>query len=412
MGKYFVNPELKKSSIILLFINCIFLITTLAIIKINNDNLKEGYIKSIGVITEKINEKNPELLQYIIPSVTKEAQTKDEESGIKILKQYGLTKDLEDRLFPYVNKAILNNIYCIIILFFIMSALLFLINYFEYVYFYERIRKITKAAKKVIEGQYDIAIHEDKEGDFSKLANSFNSMKGVIRNNIDSLNKEKQFLVNLLSDISHQLKTPLSSMILYNDILLTKELSKEKRQLFLENNKKQLYRMDWLIKSILKLARLDARAIEFSKESISLNETIENSIDALREKADEAKVSVILKKTDDINFEHDRRWMEEAFINIIKNDIEHTPGGGEIKIDIIENSIYVRIEIVDTGEGISKADLPNVFKRFYKAKNSSSNSVGIGLSLSKSIIEAHNGIIEVQSKLKIGSKFIITFLKY
>ncbi|KOF56055.1 hypothetical protein AGR56_03570 [Clostridium sp. DMHC 10] len=170
--------------------------------------------------------------------------------------------------------------------------------------------------------------------------------------------------------------------------------------------------MDWLIKSILKLARLDARAIEFSKESISLNETIENSIDALREKAGEAKVSVIFKKTDDINFEHDRRWMEEAFINIIKNDIEHTPGGGEIKIDIIENSIYVRIEIVDTGEGISKADLPNVFKRFYKAKNSSSNSVGIGLSLSKSIIEAHNGIIEVQSKLKIGSKFIITFLKY
>ncbi|MCD2345545.1 HAMP domain-containing sensor histidine kinase [Clostridium guangxiense] len=412
MGKYFVNPELKKSSIILLFINCIFLITTLAIIKINNDNLKEGYIKSIGVITEKINEKNPELLQYIIPSVTKEAQTKDAESGIKILKQYGLTKDLEDRLFPYVNKAILNNIYCIIILFFIMSALLFLINYFEYAYFYERIRKITKAAKKVIEGQYDIAIDEDKEGDFSKLANSFNSMKGVIRNNIDSLNKEKQFLVNLLSDISHQLKTPLSSMILYNDILLTKELSKEKRQLFLENNKKQLYRMDWLIKSILKLARLDARAIEFSKESISLNETIENSIDALREKAGEAKVSVIFKKTDDINFEHDRRWMEEAFINIIKNDIEHTPGGGEIKIDIIENSIYVRIEIVDTGEGISKADLPNVFKRFYKAKNSSSNSVGIGLSLSKSIIEAHNGIIEVQSKLKIGSKFIITFLKY
>ncbi|KOF56054.1 hypothetical protein AGR56_03565 [Clostridium sp. DMHC 10] len=110
-----------------------------------------------------------------------------------------------------------------------MSALLFLINYFEYAYFYERIRKITKAAKKVIEGQYDIAIDEDKEGDFSKLANSFNSMKGVIRNNIDSLNKEKQFLVNLLSDISHQLKTPLSSMILYNDILLTKELSKEKK---------------------------------------------------------------------------------------------------------------------------------------------------------------------------------------
>lgn len=412
MERYFVNPELKKSSVILVFINCIFLLATLTMTKINSDNLKAGYVRSLGAVTEKVNEKNPELLQYIIPSVTKEVQVKDAEKGMKILKEYGLTEDLENKLFPYVNKVITSNYYYIIALFLIMTVLLLVINYFQYVYFYKKARNISKAAKMVVEGQYDILIDEDKEGDFSKLAHSFNSMRGIIRNNLESLNKEKQFLVNLLSDISHQLKTPLASMILYNDILLTKELTREKRQLFLENNKKQLYRMDWLIKSILKLARLDARAIEFSKENISLNQTVQNSIDALSEKAYDAKVSVTLKKTDNIKFSHDTRWMEEAFINIIKNDIEHTSAGGEVKVELIDNPIYVRVQIIDTGEGISKADLPNIFKRFYKAKNSKSDSVGIGLALSKSIIEAHGGMIEAQSEIGNGTKFIITFLKY
>lgn len=412
MENYFVNPEVRKSSAILIIINLIFLLATLTMTKINNDNLKEGYIKSLGAVTEKVSEKNPELLQYIVPAVTKEVQVKHSEKGIKILKEYGLTEDLENKLFPYVNKTIIINYYYIIALFLIMTMLLFVINYFQYVYFYKMARNISKAAKMVVEGQYDILIDEDKEGDFSKLANSFNSMRGIIRNNLESLNKEKQFLVNLLSDISHQLKTPLASMILYNDILSTKELSKEKKQLFLENNKKQLYRMDWLIKSILKLARLDARAIEFSKEKISLNETIENSIYTLKEKADEANVAVTLKQASDISFNHDRRWVEEAFINIIKNDIEHTKAGGKVEIELIENPVYVRIEIVDNGEGISKVDRPNIFKRFYKAKNSKSDSVGIGLALSKAIIEAHDGMIEVQSEVGYGTKFTITFLKY
>lgn len=412
MERYFVNPEVKKSSVILILINFIFLLATLTMTKLNNDKLKAGYIKSLGAITEKVSEKNPELLQYIVPSVTREVEAKDAEKGMKILKEYGLTEDLENKLFPYVNEAVTSNYYYIIALFLIMTMLLFIINYFQYVYFYKRARSISKAAKMVIEGQYDISIDEDKEGDFSKLARSFNSMRGIIRNNLESLNKEKQFLVNLLSDISHQLKTPLASMILYNDILLTKELSKEKKQLFLGNNKKQLYRMDWLIKSILKLARLDARAIEFSKEKISLNETIENSIYELKEKADEARVAVSLKQASNINFNHDRRWMEEALINIIKNDIEHTKAGGKVEVELIENPIYVRIEIVDNGEGINKADLPNIFKRFYKAKNSKSDSVGIGLALSKAIIEAHDGMIDVQSEVGHGTKFTITFLKY
>ncbi|MFT8312637.1 MAG: HAMP domain-containing sensor histidine kinase [Clostridium sp.] len=413
MKRYFSNPELKISSAILLSLNILFMITTIFTLKLYHDNLKKDYIKSLGAIAVRISEKSPQLESEIAPLITKEVTNEEGEKGKEILKQYGLTTTLENQLFPYINKAVVKNTCTIITIFIIMAVILFILNYLQYAYFYKYIRKLTFGAKRVLDGEYDISISEDREGDLSKLAVSFNSMRGVIRNNLDDLRKEKQFLVDLLSDISHQLKTPLSSMIVYNDILLTKKLSKEQSNTFLVNSKNQLYRMNWLIKSILKLARLDAKAIEFDKENQSLNETIEDSVEALEGKASEANVKINFKQNTQVIFEHDSEWLQEALINIIKNSIEHSKQDGKINISLNENPVYRRITIEDNGEGISEEDLPNIFKRFYKARTSNnSESVGIGLALSKSIIEAHSGIIEAQSKVNEGTKFIITFLKY
>jgi signal transduction histidine kinase len=413
MKSYFNNPEIKISSTILILVNILFMVITISTLKLYHDNLKKDYIKSLGAITVRVSEKNPELKNEIIPLITKEVSASEAEQGEHILAQYGLTKSLDNQLFPYLNKTVVKNTYSIIGIFIIMAIIFFIFNYIQNVYFYKRIRRLTFGAKRVVEGEYDISISEDKEGDMSKLAASFNSMRGIIRNNLDELKNEKKFLVDLLSDISHQLKTPLSSMIVYNDILLTKELSKEQSNTFLLSNKNQLYRMNWLIKSILKLARLDAKAIEFDKENQSLNETIEDSVEALQGKALEAKVEINFKESEQIIFEHDSAWLQEALINIIKNSIEHTEKNGKINIYLSENPIYRRIIIEDNGEGISEKDLPNIFKRFYRAKTSNnSESVGIGLALSKSIIEAHGGMIEAQSKLGEGTRFSITFVKY
>lgn len=411
--KYFTNPELKISSFILLSTVALFLIITSIVLKSYTDNLKRDYTRSLGAVTARIIEKNPELEGEIVPFITKKISKEEADKGENILKQYGITKDLENELFPYINKINFQNKTFIICIFTILAFILFMFNYIQYGYFYRRIRRLTLAAKKVVDGNYDIVINENKEGDFSKLAVSFNSMREIIRNNISQLKKEKQFLVDLLSDISHQLKTPLSSMIVYNDIMLTKELDKEQRQTFLLSNQNQLSRMNWLIQSMLKLAKLDARAIELHKEKQSLNETVEEAVDALESKASENNVKIIRKCNYDIYLEHDRLWLEEALINIIKNGIEHTPSGGTISIDLIENPVYRRVIIEDTGEGVDERDLPNIFKRFYKAKTSrKTDSVGIGLALAKSIVEAHNGLIEAQSKIGLGTKFTITFLKY
>jgi signal transduction histidine kinase len=413
MKRYFANPELKISSGILSFLMFMFLALTTILLKVHHDSLKEDYIRSMGAITARIVEKHPDLETDIVPLLTKEQTGEEVKRGTEILRQYGMTKDLENELFPYINKVVMKNNFSIFLILILLFMVLFIINYFQYSFFYDKIRGLTLGAKRVVEGDYEITLSENNEGDLSKLAVAFNSMKEVIRKHLSELRKEKQFLVDLLSDISHQLKTPLSAMIVYNDIMLNKELSKDQSRTFLINNQNQLNRMQWLIQSILKLAKLDANSIELSKENQSLNETVEEAIEALESRASENKVEINLMENDDISFEHDRLWLEEAFINIIKNGIEHVGVGGQITIELIENPIYRRVVIEDNGEGINEEDLPNIFKRFYKAKTSrKSDSVGIGLALAKSIVEAHNGIIEVQSKVGIGTKFTMTFLKY
>lgn len=413
MKRYFSNPEIKISSSVLALMMALMLAFTLLVLKFNYESLKESYVKSIGAVAVRVIAKDPGMESEIMPIITNKISFKESSTGKTFMQQYGLNRDTENAIFPYLNQIIFKNFAGIILIFIIMGAILFTLNYVQYRYFYDRIRNLTSGAKKVLEGEYDISICEDREGDLSKLANSFNSMRDAIRNNINDLKEEKQFLAELLSDISHQLKTPLSSLILYNDIMLSKNLNEEQQKTFLKSNKNQLDKMNWLIKNLLKLAKLDAKAIKLSKENLSLNETIQDSIEALESKAYEQNIKVTFENQDEVSFDHDRLWLEEALLNIIKNGIEHTPSGGNVNISLIENPIYKRIIIEDNGEGISEEDLPNIFKRFYKAKSSKkTDSIGIGLALAKSIIEAHGGVIEAQSRINAGTKFTITFLNY
>ncbi|HBI04711.1 MAG TPA: sensor histidine kinase [Paenibacillaceae bacterium] len=413
MKGYMENPELKKSSLVFLLIMVSFLLSNYLMIKANNEHLKEDYINVFGSITAKVVENHPELEKEIVPLLAREVTVEEAQKGREILRQYGLTEQLDNQLFPYIKDTFMENETGILLSGLLLTILLFIFNYVQYGYFYRNIRAFSSAAKKIVEGNYNLKLGEEKEGDLSKLTRSFNSMGGVIRANILQLKKEKVFLVDLLSDISHQLKTPLSSMIVYNDIMLSKDLPREQQLPFLESNQKQLERMEWLIKSLLKLARLDAQAIKFGKKNQSITKTIEESIKAIQNKAQENKVILEFNQRKEIFLEHDRPWLKEALINIIGNSIEHSPWGEKVNIKLIENPIYKRITIEDRGEGIGEEDLPNIFKRFYRAKTfQKRDSVGIGLALAKAIIEGHGGFIEAQSQLGEGTKFMITFLKY
>jgi signal transduction histidine kinase len=413
MEGYFNNPEVKRSSIIFILIMLLFLSFNYITIRFNNEILKGDYLRVLGTVASRIIEVNPELEKEIVPLITKEINKKDEARGKEILRQYGLSESLETSLFPYVKGSFIIAELSISILGILLTGILFSLNYLQYSYFYKNLRAFSLAAKGIVEGDYNLKLSEEKEGDLSRLTKSFNSMGEVIRNNISALNKEKRFLVDLLSDISHQLKTPLSTMILYNDIMLTKDLTKEQSYTFLMNNKNQLERMSWLILNLLKLAKIDADAIELQIEEQSLNETIEDTMEVLESKALEAKVKVELIEKNKVAFKHDRLWLQEALINVLKNGIEHAGEEGRVTIELEENPIYIRIVIKDTGEGIPEEDLVHIFKRFYKGKKTKkSDSIGIGLSLAKSIIEKHGGYIEAYSSQQDETSFIITFLKY
>jgi signal transduction histidine kinase len=408
MNKIFINQEAKRSTIILTLLLTIFLILQVGMNKIYIEKQKQDYINIIGGMFSKIVKIDPKLEKELIPLVSGNISDSDKEYGSNFLKEYGITKTLNNNLFPSItdNSGI-------VILSFILSCILLVLNYINYSYFFKKIRKITLATKKILDDDYTYLINEDKEGDFSKLAIEFSNVRRIIKNNINNTQQEKQHLVDLLQNMSHQLKTKLATMILYNDILLNRKLTEEQRIKFLQDNSNQLNNMNIMVQRVLKLAKLDAKTVEFSKVEESLNQTLKEVIYSFEEFANNKNVSLEVNNGIKLILLQDKFWLKEAFSNIIKNCIEHTPKYGTVKVDLLSTPAYYRVIISDTGNGIDQSDIPNIFNRFYKSKNSNKkDSIGIGLSISKLIIESHNGYIDVKSDKGKGTSFIITFMKY
>lgn len=412
MTKYFTNPELKRSSLIALVMTFIILVTSFFIINRSYNRIKIDYTKSTMALAGEIIKNHPELADEIIPMITKGPDETSIEIGKKALSEYGFSEKLDIKFIPSMNNsytmALKSIISCLIIFF----VILFLQNSIQYIRIYKRLEMLIMAAENIVDYNFDVGIYENAEGTFAKLAYSFNNMRVIIRNNFLAMQKEKNFLVDILSDISHQLKTPISSLIIYNDILLNRNLDDEKRKDFLENSGKQLNRIEWLVKSLLKVAKLDAGVIKFEKNNYDINETVLEAVEALQGKAEEEKINLIFhKKGSPIIMAHDSNWLSEAIINIVKNSLEHAKNNGKVEVFTEKTPVCIRIIIKDNGEGIPKEDIHNIFKRFYKGKRSKkTESVGIGLALSKAIVESHDGMIEVKSKVKEGTIFTITFL--
>ena len=406
MNKIFINEEAKKSTIMLTLLLTIFMILQLWMYNDYIQKQKQDYVDIVGSIISKTVTLNPELEKELIPLVTNSISDTDREQARNILKEYEIISTLNNSLFPNLT----NNV-GIIVLSLILCFILIILNYVQYTKFFNKIRNLTLAASKIIDENYTYLINEDKEGDFSKLAVEFSNIRRIIKHNISNTQKEKQYLVDLLQNISHQLKTKLATMILYNDILLNRNISDEQRVKFLKDNSVQLENMNVMIHSILKLAKLDANTIEFSKKYESLNQTIREVVYSFEEMANNRDIILELCDCNDITLQQDKFWLKEGLNNIIKNCIEHTPKGGYVKINIETNPVFKRIIIEDTGAGIEQSEIPLIFNRFYKSKNNNKkDSVGIGLAISKTIIESHNGYIDVISKKGIGTKFIITFI--
>lgn len=268
---------------------------------------------------------------------------------------------------------------------------------------------IAKRIERINLGDYSLQIDRNSEDELSLLDNQIYRTAVKFREQAENSNKDKENLQKSLSDISHQLKTPLTSIIVMVDnILDDDDMPLEIRREFLSDIKHNTSTVSFLVQSLLTLSKLDAEAIRFKYADVDVKSIIDECIKNTAVMAEICNVSVETLCDDTYKLNCDKKWLCEAVTNIIKNCIEHSQNGN-IKITADQNKLYTKISIKDNGSGIDKEDLPHIFERFYKGKNSSDDSVGIGLSLAKTIIEKQGGYISVSSELNKGSEFVIKF---
>lgn len=272
---------------------------------------------------------------------------------------------------------------------------------------YKKLAELNDYLSLICAGEYNLDIIDNEEGEISILKNNLYKVTILLRSQNELLKKDKLYLADSLADISHQLKTPLTSMMVMTD-LLKDEQDEEKRNEFIKIIENQLDKMKWLILNLLKLSKLDSGTIEFNREEISIRTIIEQSLKPLLVTA-ELKNIEIINDFNDFSIQADKNWTVESFENIIKNCIEHSDKGSTIEITTEVTNVYKSVKIKDNGSGIEEADLQHIFERFYRGKNSANDSVGIGLALSKAIIEKENGKIFVTSKVGSGTEFEIRF---
>ena len=274
---------------------------------------------------------------------------------------------------------------------------------------YRRIASLAADVNHVLHGDSSIDFDNYSEGELSILHSEIYKMTIRLREQQQTLTREKAHLADSIADISHQIRTPLTSINLLIGLLSEPKLTDARRQQLIHELYELLSRIDWLITTLLKISRLDAGTVQFKQEQVSLEELLKKSCVTLLIPM-ELRGQALLIHADGA-FRGDLSWTSEAIGNIVKNCMEHTPEGGRIEIDAAENALYSEIIIKDNGTGISPEDLPHIFERFYKGKDSDGKSFGIGLALSRMIITGQGGTVKAENRKPAGAMFTIRFYK-
>lgn len=395
------NKTIKKYILSLI----ILLIFNISLIFILNRYEYKMYTKNyndkINSIISNIKNKYPNIEESDIIEIIN-----NEEDSEDILSKYGIDSITKN---DKVNNK-LRIISLIIIITF--DSLIILIFYLYDKNKSKKIKEITKMISKINNRQFDIDINDFNEGELSILKNEISKTTTMLRQVADNSVKDKLNLKDSLGDISHQLKTPLTSItIMIDNILDNPDMNEKTRKKFLINIKREILNINFLVMSLLKLSKFDANVVKFNKESVYLKDIIIESIKNVSMIKELKNITIKVSGDDNIKLLCDFKWQVESITNILKNSIEHTSEYGTVEVNYSENKLYTRILIKDNGKGIDSDDLPHIFDRFYKGKNGSDDSFGIGLSLSKTIIEKEGGSITVKSTPNIGTIFTIKYLK-
>lgn len=376
---------------------------------INNIQYRK-YLKIVNAkidnIISQVIEKYPDITEEEVLEILKNNETPES----SVLEKFGYTPDISyiKTLGEQIETNKKQNI-ALVIIFGTVSLGIYLI----YVITQEKkIAEINEYIKQINNKNYILKIEENDNGELSKLRNELYKTTVLLKETAEISEKEKENLSTAIADISHQLKTPLTSIrIMLDNIQDDPDMEKEVREDFLIEISKQIDWISSLVVSLLKIAKFDAGTIKMENNEINAKNLIDNIVSNLAILMELKNIEIITNVDEKATFIADYKWQQEALTNILKNAIEHSKQNSRIYITVENTSLFLKIIIKDEGSGIDKEDLKHIFQRFYKTKNSSENSIGIGLPLAKAIIEQSNGYIKVETKYGEGTSFEIKYLK-
>ena len=376
---------------------------------INNIQYRK-YLKIVNAkidnIISQVIEKYPDITEEAVLKILKNNETPES----SILEKYGYTPDISyiKTLGEQIETNKKQNIALVIILGTVSLGI-----YLIYVITQEKkIAEINEYIKQINNKNYILKIEENDNGELSKLRNELYKTTVLLKETAEISEKEKENLSTAIADISHQLKTPLTSIrIMLDNIQDDPDMEKEVREDFLIEISKQIDWISSLVVALLKIAKFDAGTIKMENNEINAKNLIDNIVSNLAILMELKNIEIITNVDEKATFIADYKWQQEALTNILKNAIEHSKHNSRIYITVENTNLFLKIIIKDEGSGIDKEDLKHIFQRFYKTKNSSENSIGIGLPLAKAIIEQSNGYIKVETKYGEGTSIEVKYIK-
>lgn len=400
----------KKVTIPIIVLSIIMIVISSMILKNKEQEYQKIVNESIAEIVGKIKEEYPNVKEEEIIKILNESNEGKSE-GQKVLQKYGINIKENSAIEAMENQEQEIMIINVVSIGVSVILLLIIVN----IYYHSRnqkIQEIIKYIEAINNKNYDLKIAENIEEDLSNFRNELYKIAVMLKEQASQSINDKKALQTSLEDISHQLKTPLTSIsIMLDNIRENPNMDEHTRQEFIYEISRQINWINWLVISLLKLSKLDSNTAVFVQKEIKVEDLINNVVKNLAIPIDIKQQNVIVNGSSDVMFVGDYNWQLEALTNIVKNCIEHTVENKNIYINWEENNFYTKIAIKDEGVGIDKKDVKHIFERFYKGKNSSENSVGIGLALAKSIIEKDNGYIICVSELGRGTTFEIKYMK-
>lgn len=397
---------LKKYLITTLIVIIVFMSLFITLNNLEYHTYKKNFNIKINGIIEYISKEYESIDKNEIMKILNNESTNNE-----FLDKYGIDIQKESIVLE-MDKA--NKIYYIIDIGLIITFTITLICLFL-IYNNKKdkeINKITKCIEEINKKNYALDIDSNSEDELSILKNEIYKTTIMLKEQAENSQKDKTNLKVSLEDISHQLKTPLTSILITLDTLIEDpKMDESIRESFIRNIKREITNINFLVNSLLKLSKFDANTIKFIKTKTSTNYLIKESIENVSNICDLKNIKIEVISEEEHPIYCDLKWQVEALTNIIKNSIEHSSYDSKIEITLDKTNLYKSITIKDFGSGISKKDLPHIFERFYKSENMNKDSVGIGLALAKTIIERENGKIQIDTKEGKYIKFIIKYFE-